>query len=62
MDSLAVVVLLKEGPSFGEQIRMVVGDHSYVTGHSNDTVLQKYGISDPLLQGKGPEQHLPAII
>ena len=38
---------------------MVVGDHSYVTGHSNDTVLQKYGISDPLLQGKGPEQHLP---
>ena len=33
-----------------------------VTGHSNDTVLQKYGISDPHLQGKGPEQHLPAII
>ena len=32
------------------QLRMVVGDHSHVTGHTNVEVLGKYGIVDPLLQ------------
>ncbi|CAE7821759.1 Pol [Symbiodinium sp. CCMP2592] len=32
------------------QLRMVVGDHSHVTGHTNVEVLGKYGIDDPMLQ------------
>ncbi|CAE7871673.1 unnamed protein product, partial [Symbiodinium sp. KB8] len=32
------------------QMRMVIGDHSYLTGRSNEEVLLKHNLADPLLQ------------